>query len=56
MTRIEQLRDSLEEPLLVTAPVNVRYLTGFESSNAAVLVELDPSPSLHRLPLRGAGA
>jgi Xaa-Pro aminopeptidase len=29
----------LEEPLLVTAPVNVRYLTGFESTNAAVLVE-----------------
>ena len=29
----------LEEPLLVSAPVNVRYLTGFESSNAAVLVE-----------------
>jgi Xaa-Pro aminopeptidase len=29
----------LEEPLLVTAPVNIRYLTGFESSNAAVLVE-----------------
>ena len=29
----------LEEPLLVSAPVNVRYLTGFESTNAAVLVE-----------------
>ena len=29
----------LEEPLLVTAPVNVQYLTGFESTNAAVLVE-----------------
>jgi Xaa-Pro aminopeptidase len=41
MTRIERLRGSLEEPLLVTAPVNVRYLTGFESSNAAVLVEPD---------------
>lgn len=31
----------LEEPLLVTAPTNVLYLTGFESSNAAVLVEQD---------------
>ncbi len=39
MTRIERLRASLEEPLLVTAPVNVRYLTGFESTNAALLVE-----------------
>jgi Xaa-Pro aminopeptidase len=29
----------LEEPLLVSAPVNVRYLTGFESTNAAVLIE-----------------
>jgi Xaa-Pro aminopeptidase len=37
--RIARLRDALEEPLLVTNPVNVRYLTGFESSNAALLVE-----------------
>ncbi len=37
--RIARLRDSLEEPLLVTNPVNVRYLTGFDSSNAALLVE-----------------
>jgi Xaa-Pro aminopeptidase len=29
----------IEEPFLVTAPVNVRYLTGFESTNAALLVE-----------------
>lgn len=29
----------LAEPLLVTGQVNVRYLTGLESSNAAVLVE-----------------
>jgi Xaa-Pro aminopeptidase len=29
----------LGEPLLVTYGVNVRYLTGFESSNAALLVE-----------------
>jgi Xaa-Pro aminopeptidase len=31
----------LEQPLLVTAPVNVRYLTGLASTNAAVLVGLD---------------
>jgi Xaa-Pro aminopeptidase len=35
------LRELLEEPLLVSAPVNVRYLTGFESTNAALLVEPD---------------
>ena len=33
------MRELLQEPLLVSAPVNVRYLTGFESTNAAVLVE-----------------
>jgi Xaa-Pro aminopeptidase len=33
------LRELLEEPLLVSAPVNVLYLTGFDSSNAALLVE-----------------
>jgi len=37
--RIARLSKSLEEPLLVTNPVNVRYLVGFESSNAAILVE-----------------
>jgi len=37
--RIARLRESLAEPLLVTSPTNVRYLTGFESTNAAVLVE-----------------
>jgi Xaa-Pro aminopeptidase len=37
--RIERLRELLEEPLLVTNPVNVLYLTGFDSSNAALLVE-----------------
>ena len=31
---------------------NVRYLTGFESSNAALLVDRDRVPPLHRLPLR----
>ena len=38
-SRIERLRELLEEPLLVTNLVNVLYLTGFESSNAALLVE-----------------
>jgi Xaa-Pro aminopeptidase len=39
VTRIEHLRGLIQEPFLVTTPVNVRYLTGFESSNAAVLVD-----------------
>ena len=39
MTRIERLAGGLDEPLLVTSLVNVRYLTGFVSSNAAVLVD-----------------
>lgn len=39
--RVDRLRESLEEPLLVTAPANVRYLSGFVSSNAALLVEPD---------------
>jgi Xaa-Pro aminopeptidase len=41
MNRTERLRDALEEPLLVSNGVNVRYLTGFDSSNAALLVEPD---------------
>ena len=41
MNRTERLRTILEEPLLVSNGVNVRYLTGFDSSNAALLVELD---------------
>jgi len=39
--RIDRLRASLEEPLLVTNPMNVYYLFGFKSSNAALLVEPD---------------
>ncbi|MGZ8694524.1 MAG: M24 family metallopeptidase, partial [Gaiellaceae bacterium] len=39
--RIDRLRALLDEPLLVSSLVNVRYLTGFSSSNAAVLVEPD---------------
>jgi Xaa-Pro aminopeptidase len=41
VTRLERLRRGLEEPLLVTTPANVRYLTGFESSNAALYVAAD---------------
>jgi Xaa-Pro aminopeptidase len=37
--RVDRLRESLEEPLLVTDPANVYYLCGFKSSNAALLVE-----------------
>lgn len=43
--RVERLRDEMERlevvSFLVSNPVNVRYLTGFESSNAFVLVEHD---------------
>ena len=37
--RVAKLRGSLEEPLLVSTPTNVFYLTGFHSTNAALLVE-----------------
>jgi Xaa-Pro aminopeptidase len=37
--RVARLRETLEEPLLVTSGVNVRYLIGFQSSNAALLVD-----------------
>ena len=37
--RIAKLREQLEEPLLVTNPTNVRYLVGFKSSNAALLID-----------------
>jgi Xaa-Pro aminopeptidase len=39
VSRIERLRALLEEPLLVTTQANVVYLSGFRSSNAALLVE-----------------
>jgi Xaa-Pro aminopeptidase len=41
VSRIDRLRGSLKEPLLVTNGVNVRYLVDFSSSNAALLVEPD---------------
>ncbi|MBA3566910.1 MAG: aminopeptidase P family N-terminal domain-containing protein, partial [Actinobacteria bacterium] len=54
MTRIERLAALLEEPLLVAGPpyvlggqANVRYLTGLQSSNAAVLVEPDGTATLY---------
>jgi hypothetical protein len=37
--RIDRLRESLEEPLLVTGLKNIRYLCGFQSSCAALLIE-----------------
>ena len=46
MSRIEQLAALLDEPLLVTSGVNVRYLTGLSSSNAAVLVDPDGEATL----------
>ncbi len=39
--RVARLQERLEEPLIVTTPANVRYLTGFESSNAALVVDRD---------------
>jgi Xaa-Pro aminopeptidase len=39
--RVDRVRALIEAPLLVTKPVNVAYLTGLQSSNAALLVEPD---------------
>jgi Xaa-Pro aminopeptidase len=39
--RVDRLRERLEEPLLVSEPANVRYLSGLASSNAALLIEPD---------------
>ena len=54
MTRRERLAALLDEPLLVAGPpyvlggqANVRYLTGLQSSNAAVLVEPDGTATLY---------
>jgi Xaa-Pro aminopeptidase len=47
VTRIARLADGLDNPLLVTSEPNVRYLTGFQSSNAALLVEPDASATLY---------
>jgi Xaa-Pro aminopeptidase len=45
--RTALLAPRLELPLLVTAPTNVRYLTGLESSNAALLVEPDARATVY---------
>ena len=47
MSRIERLAALLDEPLLVTSGVNVRWLTGLSSSNAAVLVTPDGEATLY---------
>ncbi|MHB1243416.1 MAG: M24 family metallopeptidase [Gaiellaceae bacterium] len=46
MSRVERLAALLGEPLLVTSGVNVRWLTGLQSSNAAVLVDPDGDATL----------
>jgi Xaa-Pro aminopeptidase len=47
VSRIERLAALLDEPLLVSSGVNVRYLTGLASSNAALLVEPDGDATLY---------
>jgi Xaa-Pro aminopeptidase len=47
VSRLDRLAAGLSEPLLVTDGVNVRYLTGFESSNCALLVEPAGTTSLY---------
>jgi Xaa-Pro aminopeptidase len=54
VSRVARLASQLEEPLLVAGPpyvlggqANVRYLTGLQSSNSAVLVEPDGSATLY---------
>jgi Xaa-Pro aminopeptidase len=54
MTRVQRLAALIEEPLLVAGPpyvlggqANVRYLTGLQSSNSAVLVAPDGSATLY---------
>jgi Xaa-Pro aminopeptidase len=46
-SRIERLAALLDEPLLVTNVVNVRYLTGLASSNATVLVAPDGEATVY---------
>ncbi len=47
MSRIARLAERLDAPLLVTYEPNLRYLTGFSSSNAALLVEPDGTATLY---------
>lgn len=46
MSRLDTLRERLEQRLLVTNLVNIRYLTGFVTSNAALLVDPDGDTQL----------
>jgi Xaa-Pro aminopeptidase len=39
--RLDRLAHRIDDPLLVTNLTNIRYLTGFQSSNAALVVERD---------------
>jgi Xaa-Pro aminopeptidase len=39
--RLRRLQEQLDQPLLVTSPINVKYLVGFDSSNCALIVERD---------------
>jgi Xaa-Pro aminopeptidase len=39
--RVQRLQEQLDQPLLVTSPVNVKYLVGFDSSNCVLIVEPD---------------
>ncbi len=47
MNRVARLAAMLDGPLLVTDGVNVRYLTGFASSNCALLVEPEGTTTLY---------
>jgi Xaa-Pro aminopeptidase len=47
VSRLARLGAALAEPLIVTNGVNVRYLTGFESSNCALLVQPGGATTLY---------
>ena len=46
-SRLEALAHALDAPLLITNLVNIEYLTGFESSNAAMIVLPDGDATLY---------
>jgi Xaa-Pro aminopeptidase len=46
-SRLETLQERLDAPLLVTDLTNILYLTGFDSSNAALLVQPGETPVLY---------
>ena len=47
MTRLATLQERIDGPLLITNLINIRYLTGFEASNAALLVAPGETPKLY---------